>query len=461
MRLEDYLQEHAQHRPEQCAIVQGSNRVSYSQLWKDIQTCAEQLRANGLKRHRPYVFRASQDATFVVTYCAVHLLDAIAVPLEHSVSDEIFNKVKNEVEACQYTPDITDILYTTGTSGQAKGVMLSKTCLAACADNFIVEMRFHPELVFIVSGPLNHIASLFKIHPIFTVGGTLCILDGLRDINAFYQVFELPYQHFATFLVPASIRMLLQFSPEQLHEVSHLIDFIETGAAPISSIDMQRLSMALPNSRLYNTYGGTEIGCVCTYQFNDGLYKEGCIGRPMPNSKIEISEDGSLIVSGKTVMSGYVANPKSTEEVLRNGRIYTSDLGRIDEQGLIYIMGRCDDIINIGGYKIDPVEVENIVNKLEGIQDCICIASTHPIIGAVLKLLFVVEDGKALTKSEIAMHIKNNLESYKIPQEYEQVDTIRRTYNGKKDRKSYRGMTAFFVGNRVKGRGGSDNHVVE
>ena len=283
MRLEDYLQEHAQQKPEHCAIVQGSEQVTYSQLWKDIQDCAEQLRANGLEMHRPFVFRASQDASFVATYCAVHLLNAIAVPLEHSVSDEIFNKVKNEVEACQYPADITDILYTTGTSGQAKGVMLSQTCLSACADNFISEMKFHPELAFIVSGPLNHIASLFKIHPILTVGGTLCILDGLRDMNAFFQVFELPFQHFATFLVPASIRMLLQFSSDQLHTVAPLIDFIETGAAPIFSADMKQLSELLPNSRLYNTYGGTEIGCVSTYQFNDGKYMEGCIGHTMPN----------------------------------------------------------------------------------------------------------------------------------------------------------------------------------
>ena len=67
-------------------------------------------------------------------------------------------------------------------------------------------MHFHKDLLFIVSGPLNHIASLFKIHPILSAGGTVCILDGIKDINAFFKVFDLPYEHFATFLVPASIR---------------------------------------------------------------------------------------------------------------------------------------------------------------------------------------------------------------------------------------------------------------
>ncbi len=438
MTLEENLQKHALSTPDKCAVVCGNKSVSYSQLWESIQNRAEQLRNSGLEKHRPYVFRASQDADFIATYCAVHLLQAIAVPLEHAVPDEVFNKVKNEVESCNFTPDIVDILYTTGSTGKAKGVMLSQVCLDACADNFISEMNFHPDLVFIVSGPLNHIASLFKIHPILTVGGTLCVLDGLKDINAFFEVFNLPYRHFATFLVPASIRLLLQFSSEQLHKVSHLVDFIETGAAPISSADMQRLSKALPQSRLYNTLGGTEIGCVCTYQFNDGKYMEGCVGRPMRNASLEIAPDGSFIISGKTIMSGYVADEQHTASVLRDGKIYSDDIGYMDDHGLIHITGRRDDIINVGGFKVDPVEVENTVISLPEIRDCICIADKHPILGTSLKLLYVVADNKVVDKKTIALHIKSCLEPYKVPQSYEQVPAINLTYNGKKDRKSYR-----------------------
>ena len=438
MTLEESLRKHAQLTPDKCAVVCGTESTSYAQLWESILYRAQQLSSSGLEKHRPYVFRASQDADFIATYCAVHLLQAIAVPLEHAVPDEVFNKVKDEVEACSFAPDIVDILYTTGSTGNAKGVMLSQTCLEACADNFISEMNFHPELVFIVSGPLSHIASLFKIHPILTVGGTLCVLDGLRDMNAFFEVFRLPYHHFATFLVPASIRMLLQFSSDQLHEVSHLVDFIETGAAPISSTDMERLSKVLPQSKLYNTLGGTEIGCVCTYQFNDGKYMEGCIGRPMRNASLEIAPDGSFIISGKTIMSGYVADEQRTANVLRDGKIYSDDIGYMDDLGLIHITGRRDDIINVGGFKVDPVEVENTVISLPEIQDCICIADKHPILGTSLKLLYVVEENKVVDKKTIALHLKSRLESYKVPHTYEQVPAINLTYNGKKDRKSYR-----------------------
>lgn len=438
MTLENNIQDHASRFPDRCAIVCGTNQMSYAQLWHAIECRADELRESGVVEHRPYVFRASQDIDFVITYCAVHVLQAIAVPLGHSASDEEFDKVRNEVEACSFAPDIADILYTTGTTGKAKGVMLSNTCLEACSDNFISTMGFHPDLAFIVSGPLNHIASLFKIHPILNAGGTLCILDGLRDISAFFRVFQLPFRHYATFLVPASIRMLLQFSAEQLQEVAPLIDFIETGAAPISGADMQRLSSILPDSRLYNTYGGTEIGCVCTYQFNDGKYMEGCIGYPMRNADIQIGDDGSLVVSGRTIMSGYVADPQATAAVLHDGCIHASDMGFADEQGMIHITSRRDDVINVGGFKVDPIEVENVANRLPGVQDSICIASTNPIFGTILKLLYVVEKGASIQKKDIAMHIKASLESYKVPQAYEQVESINTTYNGKKDRKSYR-----------------------
>lgn len=436
--LEKSIYNHSQATPEKVAAICGSDQITYSQLWNRIVTRGEVLKAEGLEPHRPYVFRATQNIDFLVTYCAIHHIGAIAVPLEHQATDENFRAVSEEVMACQYAEDIEDILYTTGTTGKSKGVMLSSTCLESCADNFIADLHFTPELLFIISGPLNHIASLFKIHPALTIGSTICVLDGLKDINAFFDVFRLPYSKFATFLVPASIRMLLQFSYEQVAALADKIDFIETGAAPITQSDMQTLSEALPHSRLYNTYGGTEIGCVCTYDFNDGRYMEGCIGRPMKNSSIEVTDDGNVIVSGRTIMSGYVADAESTAKVLQNGTIHGSDMGYVDEEGMIHLTGRQGDVINVGGFKVNPVEVENAASSHPSVKDCICIPATHPVIGTVLKLLVVLTPDTALDKRSLALHIKSQLEPHKVPTYYEEVSAIQRTYNGKIDRKYYK-----------------------
>ena len=437
LSLEMKIRRHAQTCPDKTAVICGARTMSYAALWEAIERRADSLAAEGLAAGRPYVFRASQDEDFLVTYCAVHLLGAVAVPLEHSVPDDAFCRIREEVEAAPLAADTADVLYTTGTTGKSKGVMLSRSALLAWTDNFISDLHFSPDLLFIVSGPLNHIASLSKIQPTLAVGATLCILDGLKDINAFFKVFDLPYKKFATFMVPASLRLMMQFSYERLHALAEKIDFIETGAAPITQTDMRRLAEALPCSRLYNTYGGTEIGCVCTYDFNDGKYMEGCVGHPMKNASVEVTRDGQVIVSGSTIMSGYVADEEGTRQVLRDGKIYGADLGYVDEEGMLHLTGRSGDVINVGGFKVNPVEVENAAASWPGLKDCICIPAVHPVIGTVLKLLVVLEEGTPLDKHALAAHIKSRLESHKVPVYYGQVDSIKRTYNGKLDRKAY------------------------
>ena len=244
MTLEQSIYHHSVADPEKVAAVCGKESVTYSQLWDRIIKRAEELKSEGVLPNRPYVFRASQDIDFVVTYCAVHHVGAIAVPMEQKVTDEYFNAISAEVAACEFSEDIVDILYTTGTTGKSKGVMLSETALVSCADNFITDLQFSSDLLFIISGPLSHIASLFKMHPVLTVGGTICILDGLKDINAFFDVFDLPFRKFATFMVPASLRLIMQFSYDRLCSLADKIDFIETGAAPITQHDMEMLAKA-------------------------------------------------------------------------------------------------------------------------------------------------------------------------------------------------------------------------
>ncbi len=479
--------------------------LSYSQLWNAILEKSGELSAAGLKPRRPYVFRATQDADFIVTYCAVHLLGAVAVPLGAGVTEENFLAVKMETESASFSgregfpvpaatgsglsscesgpasfsgaepqrgetfPDgISDVLFTTGTTGKSKGVMLSETYYAACTDSFFDAMPFGEDLLFIVSGPLNHIASLLKIYPTLSCGDTLCILDGLKDMNSFFNVFNLPFKRFATFLVPAAIRMLMEFSYDKLRSVASKIAFIETGAAPITGSDMERLARALPDSRLYNTYGGTEIGCAASYDFNDWKWMEGCVGKPTKNCAIEIADDGTVVVCGLNVMSGYLNDEEGTREVLRDGKIHLSDLGHFDVDGLLHLTGRLGDVINVGGYKVNPLEVENAAASFPGVKDSICIAAEHPVAGPVLKLLvqfdpaaaaghtvagnsaaghpesFSAPDSGAassapaeLDSRALARHLKSRLESYKVPVIYETADSIRYTYNGKKDRKFY------------------------
>jgi len=437
MSLENKIKQYAAATPDKVAVICGQDSLTYAQLWDAITRKAEELKAGGLKPQDPYVYRTNQNIDFIVTYCAVHALKAVAVPIGHDATEELFQSVKKEVDAFKFPAGIADALFTTGTTGKSKGAMLSELSLTSSSENFTDRFPFSEDLLFIVSGPLNHIASLFKIHPTLSAGGTVCILDGLKDMNAFFKTFDLPFKKFAAFLVPASLRIIMQYSYEKLCSLAPKIAFIETGAAPISKDDMEKLSKALPHSNLYNGYGSTEFGSASAYDFNDGKYMEGCIGRPYKNVTIEIAPDSTLVVSGLGVMSGYVNDEENTRIVLADGKIHTSDLGYFDEEGMVHLTGRAGDVINVGGFKINPIDVESVASSYPGIKDCICVAAKHPVIGQVLKLL-VVTDPATFDKHALAVFIKSKLEAHKVPTMYEVVDAIKYTYNGKKDRKSYK-----------------------
>ena len=435
MILEDYLERNARLYPQKTAIVCGELRCTYEELYARV---CERAEDPDMQRCQTAVcLRAECSIDYLVTYFALHRAGCVVVPLEKDIPEDTFQELSQHFSASSVPENIADILYTTGTTGKSKGVMISHQTIIADAENLISGQGFTHDLAFIVNGPLNHIGSLSKIYPVIMLGATLILVDGMKDLNAFWKAFDYPALKVATFLVPASIRILIQFSPEQLAAYAEKIDFIETGAAAISQADMETLCRLLPKSRLYNTYASTETGIISTYNFNDGKCVAGCLGRPMPHSQVFITSEGHIACKGDTLMSGYVGDPERTATVLRDGVVYTSDIGRIDEKGMLHLSGREDDVINVGGFKVAPTEVEDAAMAFPEIQDCICISVEHKIMGRALKLLVVMKDGRVLNKRALAQFLKNKLETYKIPTLYEQTETVKRTFNGKLDRKFY------------------------
>ena len=157
---------------------------------------------------------------------------------------------------------------------------------------------------------------------------------------------------------------------------------------------------------------------------------------PMKRSLFFITDDGVVGCKGKTLMMGYWNDTDATEKVLKDGAIITADLGSIDRKGRLRLYGRRDDVINVGGYKIAPTEVEDIALAFSGVKDCICIEAPHPVVGKVLKLLIVPDVD--YNRKDLVNYLKSNLESHKVPVLYDEITEVRRTFNGKIDRKSYR-----------------------
>jgi len=438
MTLEDYLAQDAQLYPDKTAVICGSESadgpvesLTWSQLWQRVQERAKDYPAG-----KVIAFRSTQTIDFLVTYLAIHLAGSVSAPLEKEIPEPLFQEIASRLSASEVPEGIADVLYTTGTTGRSKGVMISHRTIVADAENLIAGQGFSHELIFVIHGPLNHIGSLSKIFPIILQGGTLHILDGLRNAEAFFEAFR-EEGKYATFFVPANIRFLLTFDAKRFAALADRLDFVESGGAPLSHADMLQLCEILPRTRLYNTYASTETGIIATYNYNDGRCLAACLGHTMPHSRVIITPEGMISCQGDTLMSGYIGDPELTATVLRGDTVYMSDYGSIDNEGMLHIGGRESDVINVGGYKVAPTEVEDVTMSIEGVRDCICIPAEHPIMGKAVKLLVVMNDGVAFDKKHIARYIAARLEPYKVPQLYEQVESIARTYNGKLDRKHY------------------------
>ena len=169
-------------------------------------------------------------------------------------------------------------LYTTGTTGKSKGVVISQKAVIANSENLIAGQGFTHDLVFVIAGSMEHLGCWSKIFPVLMLGATIYVIeDGMKDIDGFFKAFDLPLEKyslpantkFATFLVPSNIRILLQFASDRLEALADRMDFLETGAAPMPHSDMLTLCKILPNTRLYNTYASTETGIISTYNYND------------------------------------------------------------------------------------------------------------------------------------------------------------------------------------------------
>lgn len=437
-QLEDCLARHASATPNHLAVDDHGNVFSYAQLWQMVQREIARLRAEGYGSGSLVFFRTSQDIRFIVTYLAVHSLGAVAAPLGKDLPNDQLTNLETRYHDVSLPAGMADVLFTTGTTGAQKGVMLSHKALLADADNLIAAQGYCADTVFVIAGPLNHIGSLSKMWPVWMVGGSLVLLDGMRDLDAFFRALDRPEGKVATFLVPAAIDMCLRFGRGRLSQLAPRIDFIETGAAAIPQQCMDGLCAALPHSRLYNTYASTETGIVCTYDFAHGRHDPHCLGRPMRHAEVRIMPDGRIACRGDMLMSGYLDRDCQTGVGTDgDGWLVTDDLGKLDADGCLLFMGRRGEIINIGGYKVSPLEVEQAARSVYGLSDCVCLAATSPLLGPALKLIYTTEDGQPMAKPLLARQLAARLERYKVPALYEHVAALHYTFNGKIDRKYY------------------------
>ncbi len=334
--------------------------------------------------------------------------------------------------------DLAVLIYTSGTTGKAKGVMLSHQNLLAdsWANRMVIEST--QEDVFITASPLFHVFGLANVMLTALLEGASIVL--VKKFNP-KSILEAISKHQVTFLaaVPTMYQMMLTLLPSHQYDVSAL-RVCHSGAAPMPQAVFTEVETIF-GAPVQEGYGQSEASSIMTSNPLKGHRKPGSVGLPLPGVFIEIvdeeghvlppNEIGELRAQGDTVMLGYWQNPTVTEKTIRNGWLYTSDMGYKDEEGYIFLVGRRDDLINIGGAKVYPQEVEEVLYQHETVQSCVVTAEKSDLYYQAVVAYVVPTPDKSPSATELQKFCRNFLGEFKVPKTIYFVDEIPKGPTGK------------------------------
>ncbi len=469
----------AARTPDKLFLVEGKKQFSYREALCLAYGYAKYLETKGVKAGDCVVVKTSQTASTILCDMAVQFLDAIYVPLEKIIAVDRVNTIIEKTDAKIFIsdkqmevnaewlplqdvlehmipfediPEIThfpdaeatgEILFTTGTTGTSKGVEMSNVATVRVSENVVNGIGIREDDVEIIPVPINHAFGIRRCYADILCGATIILMDGIVFIDRLWKAIE-EYHATGMSLVPASLAVIFKLSGDKISEYKDAIRYIQIGGAVLPASDKNRLCELLPNTKLFDFYGCSEAGCVCTADYNFYKDKRGSMGKPTCNAIFRlIGEDGTiteypqtgvvgrLAYSGSMVMKGYWREPELTKETIKEGFVITNDLAEFDKDGFIYLLGRQDDVINSAGAKIAPTEIEEIVSKCPGLADCAVVGVPDDIAGEVPKLFVVMEQGAEFDPVTINNFMMDKLEAYKTPKIIVQIEAIPRTYNGK------------------------------
>lgn len=331
------------------------------------------------------------------------------------------------------------IIYTSGTTGTPKGVMLSHANLdaTASAGRQMLDLRADDRVGIVA--PLFHLYGLREVDAALRVGATVILPPGgafLASVHRHLQVAHVT----GISAVPGALALLVERYRSELAASSGHLRYLTIGTAPASAALLSALRETLPSTRIVVTYGLTEVSRVSFRDVMDGESSVGNVGRPYPGVEISLLGDsegvGRVVVRSRMVMLGYWNRPEATRDVLgADGSLLTPDCGWIGADQTLHLLGRIDEVINCGGQKVSPAEVEEVLARHSRVAAVAVLAMADPagILGQVVRAIVVRRDD-SLSINELLRHAASSLEAHKVPRSIEFVNEIPRSVLGKPQR---------------------------
>ena len=316
--------------------------------------------------------------------------------------------------------DIAFIFYTSGTTGNPKGVLLSNKNVVADANGINAALNTDENRNFLCFLPLFHVNAMLTCTSALEKGHQI-ILRKQFSASEFWEVVEKYKVNFWS-AVPAVYQILLSDPTRQKFDLSSL-EFGICGAAPLTQETMTNFqdTFGIP---IVEGYGLTEGTCVSTINPMNGVRKIGSIGLALPGQEVLIvdehgnevptGERGEIVIKGDNVMKGYYNKPEETAKTIIGGYLHTGDVGVKDADGYIFIVDRMKDMIIRGGENIYPKEIDNLLSGHPKISEAATVGVPDNTMGEEVKVFVVAEDD-SLTEEEVIEYCKQNLASFKVP----------------------------------------------
>jgi acyl-CoA synthetase (AMP-forming)/AMP-acid ligase II len=412
---------------------------------------------------------------WLVSYMGIHKVGAIAVPLSARVGAgellRVLRHAEPSVLVCGDTPDaatgiaatvvsttagtanrwaelldaddgdlalplgaddVADIMYTSGTTGEPKGVLVRHGGLSTI--DRVPETWLG--LGFLTSSPFT------------TTSGSLLVCGPMRgglsgwflprfDARRWLQVVEAD-RPVAAFLVPAMVELLVNAPEFTTADLSSLA-VVNIGSAPIASATLQRLGARVPNGDVLCGYGMTEYGAVTAMPMGDCGRHLGAVGLPLPGvelrilapdgSDLPLGEVGQIAIGGTRRPRAYFRDPAASQTTWRNGWLLSGDLGRLDADGHLWVVGRQKEMIIRGGHNVVPGEVEAALFEHPSVAEAAVAGVPHPVLGEDVRAWIVLLE--PVGADELRNFLLARLADYKVPRRISVVDALPRNESGK------------------------------
>lgn len=491
----DWLESHARLTPNQIAIIDGETKESstFAELNDRASRIADKLVLEGIKKgDRIAILTPNHESYFEILFAAAKM-GAIFVPLNYRLSpnelsyiikdagakflfyhidfehiieqinlvlteinticiqsnyNDWLNHTKRfELDGCVSPSDPWVIIYTGGTTGLPKGVVLTHNNMIWNAINTIVSWKLsHKDRTYTIL-PLFHTGALNALSiPILYTGGTI-VLGTQFDPFTTLRVIE-EEKVTILLLVPTMHHMVIHHPKFDKTDFKHNPIFLSGGApCPLPIYE----GYSNKGLRFKEGYGLTEAGPNNFYLSpEEANFKKGSVGKPMVHNQISLIDDrgskvadgevGEIVIEGPHVFAYYWNNTEATEKTLKNGKLFTGDLARKDHDGFYYIVGRKKEMIISGGENIYPLEVENILQNHPNISEAVVVGIEDNKWGEKVVAFIVFKQGEQKTDEELRAYCHQYLARYKTPKQFCFIDELPKTPVGKIDKKRLRLM---------------------